>query len=394
MPPIPWTVSVRDHPGSSADDIAKEPDWDAGHEHRIGFKNKQDRVPGIIHQHDDYDEEIEEARQDFRVWIMQTQQGKLIDFRDVMKNQKDLHLRMNENRSIGWRYVLQASEDWIKNTQDWPANVKKRQQQQEQKKNDKNKGNQQEHEWKRAQGENKHHSAYAGVEDSGYDSGIEQSGQAGNLESDQDKLHKKYTLQEITLLRNLRHEKETQISIDEKDQFTPDNWLPRSSDLIRLTGKHPLNAEAHLSHLFDAGLITPNELHYVRNHGAVPCLLWEFHKLEIQSGKLTLSMDELKNKYATINIPVTLACDGNRRKELNMIKKSKGFNWGAGAVGCAYWKGPLLRDVLLSAGIPETMPGDDGKRHWVHFEGADEPSDGKYATSHSVRACHGTRSTM
>lgn len=88
MPPIPWTVSVRDHPGSSADDIAKEPDWDAGHEHRIGFKNKQDRVPGIIHQHDDYDEKIEEARQDFRVWIMQTQQGKLIDFRDVMKNQK------------------------------------------------------------------------------------------------------------------------------------------------------------------------------------------------------------------------------------------------------------------------------------------------------------------
>lgn len=170
------------------------------------------------------------------------------------------------------------------------------------------------------------------------------------------------------------------IVLDEADQFSPDNWLPRSSDLIRLTGKHPLNAEARLSHLFDAGLITPNELHYVRNHGAVPCLLWEFHKLDVQDGKLVLSMDELKNNFDTINIPVALACDGNRRKELNMIKRSKGFNWGAGAVSCAYWKGPLLRDVLIAAGAPDAMPTHVGKRLWVNFEGADDPSEGKYAT--------------
>lgn len=61
-----------------------------------------------------------------------------------------------------------------------------------------------------------------------------------------------------------------------------------------------------------------------------------------------------------------------------MIKRSKGFNWGSGAVSCAYWKGPLLRDVLLAAGIPAKM--DDGRRYWVNFEGADEPSEGKYTT--------------
>ncbi|KAI5458057.1 hypothetical protein BGZ63DRAFT_466622 [Mariannaea sp. PMI_226] len=92
----------------------------------------------------------------------------------------------------------------------------------------------------------------------------------------------KYTPQELALLRALKAEKDyvgnleenngktkspqtrnmTQISIDKKDQFSPDNWLPRSSDLIRLTGKHPLNAEAPLSRLYDAGIITPNELHY------------------------------------------------------------------------------------------------------------------------------------
>ncbi|EKG14250.1 hypothetical protein MPH_08578, partial [Macrophomina phaseolina MS6] len=400
MPPVLWTVKVQNHPGSSADDIAKEPDWGAGLRHRIGFKNDQDRVPGITHLEDEYDEDVEEAREELVELNTRSEGPQLINFRDAMGNQKDLHRWTNESRSIGWRYVLEASEHWIKNTEDWPANAKKRQQAKNQRMKEEDRGGQQEHEWKRSQGENKHHNAYAGVEESGYDSGIEQSGQAGNQESDQGKLRKKYSPQEITLLRSLRHEKEyisqlkcnngkrrspqqhnkTPIFINEQDQCSPDNWLPRSSDLIRLTGKHPLNAEAPLSHLFDAGLITPNELHYVRNHGAVPRLLWELHKLDIQGGHMTLSMDDLKDKFATINIPIALACDGNRRKELHMIKKSKGFSWGAGAVGCAYWKGPLLRDVLLSAGIPEIMPGGDGKRYWVHFEGADEPSEAKYAT--------------
>ena len=77
-------------------------------------------------------------------------------------------------------------------------------------------------------------------------------------------------------------------------------------------------------------------------------------------------MDELAEGFDTINIPVALACDGNRRKELNMIKRSKGCNWGNGAVSCSYWKGPLLRGVLLADGIPEKS--DDARRCWVNFE--------------------------
>lgn len=64
-------------------------------------------------------------------------------------------------------------------------------------------------------------------------------------------------------------------------------------------------------------------------------------------------MDDLKNNFDPINIAVALACDGNHRKELNMIKRSKGFSWDSGAVSCAYWKGPLLRDVLFAAGVPK-----------------------------------------
>lgn len=254
-----------------------------------------------------------------------------------------------------------------------------------------------EHEWNRSQGKGgKHHEAYASRPGDEHEQGSSDEGSEATL------LEDKYSPQELALLKCLEHEKEyvehlklndgqgkspqtknrTQISIDEQDQFSPDNWLPRSSDLIRLTGKHPLNAEPRLTRLFDAGLITPNELHYVRNHGAVPRLLWEFHELEVEyrGKKRTLSMGDLKRNYSTINIPVALACDGNRRKELNMIKKSKGFNWGPGGVSCAYWKGPLLRDVLISAGIPSKLPARDGVRYWVNFEGADDLSEGKYAT--------------
>ena len=86
---------------------------------------------------------------------------------------------------------------------------------------------------------------------------------------------------------------------------------------------------------------------------AMPHLLWETHKLDIANGKLNISIDQLRDEFDPINIQVALAYDGNRRKELNMIKRSKGFNWGSGAVSCAYWKGPLLPEVLHKAGIPE-----------------------------------------
>ncbi|KAK4992186.1 hypothetical protein LTR50_001364 [Elasticomyces elasticus] len=387
MPPIPYRISVRDHPGSSLEEIEGEPDWASGHQHRIGFFNGQDRKPGITHDGDYDDEQDEQDIMELESLENRVKKGDLINFRDVMKGGK--------------------ARDWIKNTEEWPANVKKRRQQKEaaQKEAGQKKDNQddvqQEHEWKRQQGENKHRDAYGvSSEDSHEDGGarIEERTEC-------EKLQGKYSPQEIALLRSLQSEKDlvkslkqndgqkvspmkdhnrTDISIDEADQFSPDNWIPRSSDLIRLTGKHPLNGEPHLTHLFEAGLVTPNELHYVRNHGAVPRLMWEYHQLEIEGRRLVLSMDDLKHKFDPINIQVALACDGNRRKELNMMKRSKGFNWGSGAVSCAFWKGPLLRDVLLAAGVPEQMyQGTTYKvqRYWVNFEGADEPSEGKYATS-------------
>ena len=199
---------------------------------------------------------------------------------------QDYHLRRPEGHPFGWRYVLNFTEDWIKNEEDWPVNVQKRKREGEQKKDtdDQNRKGQakEEHEWKKetnVEANEKHHDARAdghahhGVEDENYQ-----------------RLLKKYSPPEIALLRSLQHEKdymcnlkqndgkmqspvsvcEHLLSIDEADQFSPDNWIPRSSELIRLTGKHPFNAEPKLNAVFDAGLVTPNKYHYVRNHGYGP----------------------------------------------------------------------------------------------------------------------------
>ncbi|CDO69334.1 hypothetical protein BN946_scf184746.g15 [Trametes cinnabarina] len=57
---------------------------------------------------------------------------------------------------------------------------------------------------------------------------------------------------------------ESRLSID--DQNTPDSWIPRSSELLRLTGKHPMNAEPNLLRLFEAGMVTPTK--YLNFEGA------------------------------------------------------------------------------------------------------------------------------
>lgn len=142
--------------------------------------------------------------------------------------------------------------------------------------------------------------------------------------------------------------------IDERDIDTPDRWIPRHPNLIRLTGRHPFNSEPPLQECLDAGFNTPVSLHYVRNHGACPKLDWDTHRIEINGltdKPLSLSMDELEKNFSPITLPVLLVCCGNRRKEVNVVKKSMGFSWGATAVSVNYWTGARISDVLKAAGV-------------------------------------------
>ncbi|KAF0477190.1 nitrate reductase [Gigaspora margarita] len=176
-------------------------------------------------------------------------------------------------------------------------------------------------------------------------------------------------------------------SIDPRDVGTPDDWIPRHPEMVRLTGKHPFNAESPLSLLMDQGFITPNPLHYVRNHGPVPKLHWDTHRLIVDglvSKPLNLSMNDIE-KFPYKEFPVTLVCAGNRRKELNMIKQSKGFNWGSVAVSCAIWKGVPLNYILKLAGINLDDCINDPR--YICFIGADKLPNDYYGTSIPLEWC-------
>ncbi|KAK2873485.1 hypothetical protein FQN49_002322 [Arthroderma sp. PD_2] len=362
-------MSSKKHPGASDLEILNEPDWTRTHSHRVGTRGRDNRFMGLTHGGDEWYDELAEVDEEIQVLRDKVNRGELVTVRDIMTNQKDFHLKRPDVHPDHWRYVLHTTESFIKQGQPWPANEKKKAKEEEEK------------------GENDRREQEKRKKET-------DSSQVGSSKP-------KPTPEEEALLQFLQHEQQYRSSmerndgkgscplrddilpgeIDEADQYSPDNWIPRYGELIRLTGKHPMNAEAELTTLFEAGLITPSTIHYVRNHGAVPHLLWENHEVEVIADKqITFTMDELKEQFESINIPVFLACDGSRRKELNMIKKTRAFNFTAASAGCSYWKGVLLRDVLLRAGAANLSKKSPNKRLWVNYEGADELSEGKYAT--------------
>jgi nitrate reductase (NAD(P)H) len=176
------------------------------------------------------------------------------------------------------------------------------------------------------------------------------------------------------------------ISVLPEDLKTPDSHVERDPRLIRLTGVHPFNVEAPLSALYDEGFLTTKDLHYVRNHGPVPkvpdseLMDWEFTIEGLVENPITLTLSQLIDRYEQVTYPVTLVCAGNRRKEQNVVRKSKGFSWGAAGLSTALWTGVVIGD-LLKAAMPKR-----GARY-VCFEGADKLPNGYYGTSVKLNWC-------
>lgn len=70
-------------------------------------------------------------------------------------------------------------------------------------------------------------------------------------------------------------------------------------------------------------------------------------------------------KYEQITCPITLVCAGNRRKEQNEIRKSKGFSWGAAGVSTALFTGVAMLELIKQARPRK-------KARYVCMEGADK----------------------
>ena len=170
------------------------------------------------------------------------------------------------------------------------------------------------------------------------------------------------------------------VKVLDLDLKTPDSHVPRDPRLIRLTGVHPFNVEAPLTDLFNEGFLTSSDLFYVRNHGPVPKVLdeeipdWTFSIEGLVEKPITITLRQLISDYEQITCPITLVCAGNRRKEQNVVRKTKGFSWGAAGVSTALWTGVALSDVIKRA-CPKR------KARYVCMEGADKLPNGYYGTS-------------
>ncbi|PWN37679.1 nitrate reductase [Meira miltonrushii] len=181
------------------------------------------------------------------------------------------------------------------------------------------------------------------------------------------------------------------------DAGTPDAWIARDERMVRLTGKHPYNVEAPLTDLWKAGFLTPQSLFYVRSHGATPQVSqqegkeWAVRIHGLVKREMSFTIDDLKEKFETVTLPVTLVCAGNRRKEQNMVTKGLGFNWGAAGVSNGLFTGVYLADVLDYCQPIKPIgafPYDrhvPGRARHVIFEGADELPKGKYGTSQRLQ---------
>jgi nitrate reductase (NAD(P)H) len=66
-----------------------------------------------------------------------------------------------------------------------------------------------------------------------------------------------------------------------------------------------------------------------------------------------------------VTYPITLVCAGNRRKEQNVVRKSKGFSWGPSGVSTALFTGVVMKDIIERA-----KPLKGAK--YVCMEGADK----------------------
>lgn len=130
------------------------------------------------------------------------------------------------------------------------------------------------------------------------------------------------------------------------------NELPGKSSELTILNDRPINAETPAHLLNDA--LTPNDLFFVRNNGIPPSEIdknkWSL-TIEGESAKrkMTYTIADLKSKFETHTLNLTLECGGNGRSEYN--PPAKGNQWSTGAVGCAAWTGVLLKDVLADVGI-------------------------------------------
>jgi sulfite oxidase len=129
----------------------------------------------------------------------------------------------------------------------------------------------------------------------------------------------------------------------------------------------PFNAGPPQQHI-RRSFLTPKELFFVRNHGAVPEVDLFSYRLTV-GGRvkrpLRFSLEEI-HRLPKVKVTATLQCAGNRRDELVRVAPiPHELEWHSEAISTAEWAGVRLRDLLAA------VEPDAEARH-VAFLGLDE----------------------
>ena len=123
---------------------------------------------------------------------------------------------------------------------------------------------------------------------------------------------------------------------------------------LTVLNDRPLNAETP-AHLLDDE-VTPVARHFIRNNGIVPTDMnpdtWTLKIDGLVERPMTLSIEELRRRFAVVTHRLVIECGGNGRAGFE--PPARGNQWTLGAVGCSEWTGVRLADVLKAAGYKET----------------------------------------
>jgi sulfane dehydrogenase subunit SoxC len=115
------------------------------------------------------------------------------------------------------------------------------------------------------------------------------------------------------------------------------------------------------------GIITPNGLHFIRNHAGTPAILPDQHRLLIHGlveRPLVFTMDALR-RFPTVSRLHFLECSGNTPLfNPARIRPDWTVQDTHGLLSCAEWTGVRLADVLGEAGVQPAA-------RWMLAEGAD-----------------------
>jgi sulfane dehydrogenase subunit SoxC len=151
--------------------------------------------------------------------------------------------------------------------------------------------------------------------------------------------------------------------------LTPPYGLPSpfEKDVVRIqrTKTPTETAATTLTPLQDlTGIITPNGLHFERDHGGVPAIDPAQHRLMVHGlveRPLIFTMDELM-RFPSVSRLHFIECSGNGSYEV--LAPDTTAQVSRGLISCCEWTGVLLSTVLNEAGVKPSAA-------WILAEGAD-----------------------